>query len=114
MRKWVLVPGPQRGLVLCNGAGRREMSEIITGVERTICRGRGQTPATVDDYCWHCRQRAAYKKLAAANTMNAIDSIATSCALPTPIVAQRRQSICHVIGFASAAARNHFGSGSRG
>ena len=45
------------------------MSEIITGVERTIFRGRGQTPATVDDYCWRCRQRAAYKKLAVTSIL---------------------------------------------
>jgi hypothetical protein len=76
-------------------------------VDNTAC-------LTLVDYSWCCRQRAAYKKHATANRMNAVDSSATRCVLPRPIVTQRRQSICHVIGFASAAPRNHLGSGSKG
>jgi hypothetical protein len=52
-------------------------------------------------------QCAAYKKLATANKMNAVDSSAIRCVLPTPIVTQRGKSICHVIGLAIAASRNH-------
>src|SRR2546430_1414193 len=58
--------------------------------------------------------RMAAAKATAVKRTKAIASTVTPTASPTPIVAYRSTSMCHVIGFANAAIRNIRGSGSRG
>ena len=60
------------------------------------------------------RLLTANAKLPSANTTNASPSNASVRGAPNPIDPYRSTSTCQVIGFISAAARNHFGSGASG
>ena len=102
-------------------SGARQVA--AQGNHRTSHRLGGQQPGPLRPRrcrtIWLPQPASLSARMAAANATpvkrtKAIASTVMPTASPTPIVAYRSTSMCHVIGFAKATIRNMRGSGSRG